>query len=92
MPARLTGRTSSVAARVAVVGSVVAFSVAQAHIVGAQVTEGDVEIVNVRETDDRLGPLVFTLVGLGIVALVATALFFWFTRPGWARRELTEHG
>lgn len=47
----------------------------------AQVIEGDTEVINVRETDPTLGPLVFTLVGLGMVALVATGVFWWSTRP-----------
>lgn len=47
----------------------------------AQVTEGQVEVVNVRETDGRLGPLVVTLTTLGVIALAATAAFWWATRP-----------
>ena len=47
----------------------------------AQVTEGDVEVLNVREVDERLGPLVSGLVGLGIASFVLTALYWWFTRP-----------
>ncbi len=47
----------------------------------AQVDEGDIEIVNIRETDARLGPLVFTLVALGCVTLIATIVFWWLTRP-----------
>lgn len=50
-------------------------------IAAAQVDEGDIEIVNIRETDSRLGPLVFSLIGLGIGTLVATAIFWWLTRP-----------
>ncbi len=47
----------------------------------AQVDEGDVEVVNIRETDGRLGPLVFVLVALGVVTLIATAMYWWATRP-----------
>ncbi len=50
-------------------------------IAAAQVDEGDIEVVNIRETDSRLGPLVFSLVGLGIGTLVVTAIFWWLTRP-----------
>jgi hypothetical protein len=47
----------------------------------SQVDEGDIEIVNIRETDARLGPLVFTLVGLGCATLMVTIVFWWLTRP-----------
>jgi len=47
----------------------------------AQVSEGDVEVLNVREVDERLGPLVLGLVGLGIASLVLTVAYWWFTRP-----------
>lgn len=47
----------------------------------AQVESGDIQVITIRETDGRLGPLVFTLVGLGCVALVSTMVFWWFTRP-----------
>ena len=50
-------------------------------IAASQVDEGDIEIVNIRETDSRLGPLIFSLVGLGVITLVATAVFWWLTRP-----------
>ncbi len=50
-------------------------------LLGAQVDEGETQIINVRETDGRLGPLVFTLVALGCLTLVMTALFWWLTRP-----------
>jgi len=50
-------------------------------VAATQVDEGDIEIVSIRETDSRLGPLVFSLVGLGIGTLVATAVFWWLTRP-----------
>ncbi len=46
-----------------------------------QVDEGGTQVVNIRETDTRLGPLVYTLIGLGIAALVATIVFWWVTRP-----------
>lgn len=46
-----------------------------------QVDEGGTQVVNIRETDTRLGPLVYTLVGLGVAALVATIVFWWVTRP-----------
>ncbi|MBT8240039.1 MAG: hypothetical protein KJN63_02285 [Acidimicrobiia bacterium] len=47
----------------------------------AQVTEGDVEVLNVREVDERLGPLVYSLVALGVASLVLTVVYWWFTRP-----------
>lgn len=47
----------------------------------AQVDEGETQIINIRETDGRLGPLVFTLVALGCTVLLATAIFWWLTRP-----------
>ena len=49
-----------------------------------QVDEGDVEVVNIRETDGRLGPLIAVLVALGAVTLFATMAYWWATRP--ARR------
>ena len=55
----------------------------------AQVTEGDVEVLNVREVDERLGPLVLSLVGLGIAALILTTIYWWFTRP---RAEIDRPG
>lgn len=58
----------------------VAFSIGQL-VVRAQVDEGETQIINIRETDGRLGPLVFTLVALGCTSLVATAIFWWLTRP-----------
>ena len=50
-----------------------------------QVTEGDVEVLNVREVDERLGPLINGLVALGVASLVLTVLYWWFTRP---RRQI----
>lgn len=47
----------------------------------AQVTEGDVEILNVREVDERLGPLINGLIGLAVASFVLTVLYWWFTRP-----------
>jgi hypothetical protein len=52
--------------------------------VAAQVDEGETQIINIRETDGRLGPLVYTLIGLGCASLLATIGFWWLTRP---RRE-----
>lgn len=49
-----------------------------------QVDEGESEVVNIRETDGRLGPLIAILVALGVVTLLATIAFWWATRP--ARR------
>ncbi len=46
-----------------------------------QVIEGETEIVNIRETDGRLGPLIFTLIALGVVTLLGTLSFWWLTRP-----------
>ncbi len=47
----------------------------------AQVTEGDVEVLNVREVDERLGPLINGLFALAAVSFVLTVLYWWFTRP-----------
>lgn len=47
----------------------------------AQVDEGDVEVVNIRETDSRLGPLIIILVVLGVLTLLATCMYWWVTRP-----------
>lgn len=46
-----------------------------------QVDEGDVNVVNIRETDGRLGPLILILVILGVVTLLATVGYWWATRP-----------
>ena len=46
-----------------------------------QVIEGESEIVNIRDADGRLGPLILTLVGLGGLTIVGTVLFWWLTRP-----------
>lgn len=71
---------------------VVSVSTALYRLVGvlslAQVIEGETEIVNVRETDGRLGPLIFTLVGLGVVTLAGTLGFWWLTRPKRLEEEL----
>ena len=56
--------------------------VAQIGHVAQQVDQGEVEIVNIRETDGRLGPLVFALVAMGVLTLLATLMFWWATRPG----------
>jgi len=50
-------------------------------VVFAQVIEGNTEIVNIRETDQRLGPLVWTLVALGLASLIGTFVFWYLTRP-----------
>lgn len=47
----------------------------------AQVDEGDSEIITIRDTNSELGTLVTALIVLGIVTLVATAVFWWLTRP-----------
>ena len=47
----------------------------------AQVIEGESEIVNIRETDDRLGSLILLLVLLGAAAILGTVVFWWLTRP-----------
>ena len=60
-------------------------------LLSAQVDEGETQIINVRETDGRLGPLVFTLVALGCLTLVATVLFWWLTRPGRAGSQAIVH-
>lgn len=62
-------------------GLVVAMPLVAVAELGAQVSGGEVEIVNVRETDPTLGPLVAALIGLGAFALLATMAFWWFTRP-----------
>ena len=54
-------------------------------VLAAQV-EGDVsggsnEVVAIRDTDGRLGPLVTTLLFLGAIALVMTILYWIATRP-----------
>lgn len=46
-----------------------------------QVDEGDTSTVTIRETDAALSSLIWTLIGLGILTLVATAIFWWLTRP-----------
>lgn len=56
----------------------------------AQIEEGETEVVNIRDTDSRLEPIVFGLVGLGIVTLIATIGFWWLTRP--RRLEEPHHG
>ena len=53
----------------------------------AQVIEGESEVVNIREADGRLLPLVFSLVALGVLAIIGTVVFWWLTRPG----QLEEH-
>ena len=56
------------------------------------VIEGETTVVNVRETDGRLGPLVTTLVTLGAGTLLATILFWWMTRPKRRHPGGTSHG
>ena len=46
-----------------------------------QVIEGESEVVNIRDADSRLGPLIFTLIGLGVLTLIATVVFWRLTRP-----------
>lgn len=53
----------------------------------AQVIEGESEVVNIREADGRLLPLVFALVVLGVLAIIGTVGFWWLTRPA----QLKEH-
>lgn len=61
--------------------------------VGAQdVIEGETTIVNLRETDGRLGPLVMTLVAMGAGTLFATMLFWWMTRPKRRHPERNTNG
>ena len=57
----------------------------------AQVSEGEVEIVNVRETDPTLGPLVGTLVALGVATLVLTVVYWFVTLPARSKGE-QQHG
>ena len=57
----------------------------------AQVSEGEVEIINVRETDPTLGPLVGTLVALGVATLVVTVVYWFVTRPARSKGE-QQHG
>lgn len=47
----------------------------------SQVEVGESQVINIRETDGRLGPLVFALVAMGVATLVATGLYWWATRP-----------
>lgn len=61
-------------------------------MVRAQVDQGETQIINVRETDARLGPLVFTLIALGCACLVATAVFWWLTRPRRLVAATTQQG
>ena len=73
---------SRFALRLAVFAVVVGVGVLSAlDSVAAQVDEGETQIINIRETDGRLGPLVYTLLGLGCVSLFATIAFWWLTRP-----------
>jgi len=76
-PSAITGTVSGVklvgAARVSIVDLWSSFA--------SQVDEGETEIVNIRETDGRLGPLIATLVALGVVTLLATIFYWWLTRP-----------
>ena len=51
-----------------------------------QVIEGETEVVNIRDADGRLGPLIFALVALGILTIIATVMFWRLTRP----HQLTE--
>lgn len=60
-------------------------------VVKVQVDQGESQIVNVRETDARLGPLVFTLVALGCASLCATVVFWWLTRPRRLAAAPTKH-
>jgi len=46
-----------------------------------EVDEGNSQVVSIRETDAALEPLIFSLVGLGVLTLVATVAFWWVTRP-----------
>ena len=54
--------------------------------------EGETTVVNLRETDGRLGPLVTTLVTLGAGTLLATMVFWWMTRPKRRQPGGTPHG
>lgn len=56
----------------------------------SQVTEGEITSVAVRDTDGRLDQLVFALIGLGCVALLATLVFWWLTRPSRATALTTK--
>jgi len=46
-----------------------------------EVDEGSTNIINLRETDPLLDSLILVLIGLGGLTVVATALFWWATRP-----------
>ncbi len=56
------------------------------------VIEGETTVVNLRETDGRLGPLVTTLVVMGACTLLATIVFWWMTRPKRQQPGGTSHG
>lgn len=59
----------------------VSFLVATHQFVFAQVIEGETSVVNVRDTDSSLSTLIYALVVLGLIAVVGTVVFGWFTRP-----------
>ncbi len=81
----ISGATPRSALRLTVFAVIVGVGVLSSlGSVAAQVDEGETQIINIRETDGRLGPLVYTLIGLGCVSLLATIGFWWLTRP---RRE-----
>lgn len=63
----------------------IGLAISKIERVAAQV-EGDVsggttEVVSIRDTDGRLGPLVSTLFILGVVSLVCTVVYWFLTRP-----------
>lgn len=60
--------------------------------IATQVDEGNVEVVNIRETDSRLGPLIAMLVALGVVTLLATVTYWWATRPARTHHPHTVEG
>lgn len=60
-------------------------------VAAQDVIEGETTVVNLRETDGRLGPLVTTLIALGVGTLLATIVFWFMTRPG-RHAERTPNG
>lgn len=54
-------------------------------VIRGQVVDGESEVVSIRETDGRLGPLIFALIALGVITIVGTVYFWWMTRPNRAK-------
>ncbi len=61
--------------------SQISLMLASHWLVFAQVIEGETEIVNIRETNSSLSALIFALILLGVLSILGTVVFGWFTRP-----------